>query len=219
MTITTNNNNKNTNNVPNQKKTKGRQKIEIKKLENKNSLQVAFSKRRCGLFNKAMELSVLCGAEVGVLVFSPNGKMYVIGQPDFDTLLNCYLNGEAPPLSNIPCVQELNKEFEDSVKELEKEKKKAKVIEEEKKVRKGFWWESERIDEMELDELQEYEKGLMKLRCNVASKVNEMMMMNQFMLPPPPPPAENDDLLGNMNVGSSSGCGFDLQFNQQHYRI
>ncbi|KAK2634366.1 hypothetical protein Ddye_029158 [Dipteronia dyeriana] len=79
------------------KLTKGCQKIEIKKLEDKNSLQVTFSKRRSSLFNKAMKLSVLCGLEVGIIVFSPNGKMFVIGHPNFDTVLNCYLNGESPP--------------------------------------------------------------------------------------------------------------------------
>ncbi|KAG2595697.1 hypothetical protein PVAP13_5KG092874 [Panicum virgatum] len=35
-----------------------------------------FSKRRAGLFKKAFELSLLCDAEVALLVFSPAGKLY-----------------------------------------------------------------------------------------------------------------------------------------------
>ena len=54
----------------------GRGKIEIKKIENVNSRQVTFSKRRAGLLKKAKELAILCDAEVGVIVFSSTGKLY-----------------------------------------------------------------------------------------------------------------------------------------------
>lgn len=54
----------------------GRGKIEIKKIENINSRQVTFSKRRAGLLKKAKELSVLCDAEVAVIIFSSTGKLY-----------------------------------------------------------------------------------------------------------------------------------------------
>ncbi|KAH7557245.1 hypothetical protein JRO89_XS11G0084200 [Xanthoceras sorbifolium] len=54
----------------------GRGKIEIKRIENLNSRQVTFSKRRNGLLKKAKELSVLCDAEVGVIIFSSTGKLY-----------------------------------------------------------------------------------------------------------------------------------------------
>ncbi|KAG8371970.1 hypothetical protein BUALT_Bualt12G0018200 [Buddleja alternifolia] len=54
----------------------GRGKIEIKKIENVNSRQVTFSKRRGGLLKKAKELSVLCDAQVAVIIFSGTGKLY-----------------------------------------------------------------------------------------------------------------------------------------------
>ena len=54
----------------------GRGKIEIKRIENLNSRQVTFSKRRNGLLKKARELSVLCDAEVAVIIFSGTGKLY-----------------------------------------------------------------------------------------------------------------------------------------------
>ncbi|KAL8489515.1 hypothetical protein ACS0TY_024948 [Phlomoides rotata] len=54
----------------------GRGKIEIKKIENLNSRQVTFSKRRGGLLKKARELAVLCDAQVAVIIFSGTGKLY-----------------------------------------------------------------------------------------------------------------------------------------------
>ena len=35
-----------------------------------------FSKRRTGIFKKAFEVSLLCDAEVALLIFSPAGKLY-----------------------------------------------------------------------------------------------------------------------------------------------
>ncbi|KAL2330747.1 hypothetical protein Fmac_018328 [Flemingia macrophylla] len=54
----------------------GRGKIEIKRIDNASSRQVTFSKRRTGLFKKAQELSILCDAEVAVIVFSNTGKLF-----------------------------------------------------------------------------------------------------------------------------------------------
>lgn len=54
----------------------GRGRIEIKKIENVNSRQVTFSKRRNGLMKKAKELSILCDAEVALIIFSSTGKIY-----------------------------------------------------------------------------------------------------------------------------------------------
>lgn len=54
----------------------GRGKVELKRIENQTNRQVTFSKRRSGLFKKAYELSILCDAEVALLLFSPSGKAY-----------------------------------------------------------------------------------------------------------------------------------------------
>ena len=54
----------------------GRGKVELKRIENPTSRQVTFSKRRNGLLKKAFELSILCDAEVALVIFSPSGKGY-----------------------------------------------------------------------------------------------------------------------------------------------
>ncbi|KAM3403065.1 hypothetical protein ACQJBY_006682 [Aegilops geniculata] len=53
-----------------------RGKTQMKRIENATSRQVTFSKRRNGLLKKAFELSVLCDAEVALVVFSPRGRLY-----------------------------------------------------------------------------------------------------------------------------------------------
>uniref|UniRef100_A0A0E0GTX0 MADS-box domain-containing protein n=1 Tax=Oryza nivara TaxID=4536 RepID=A0A0E0GTX0_ORYNI len=54
----------------------GRGKVQLKRIENKINRQVTFSKRRSGLLKKANEISVLCDAEVALIIFSTKGKLY-----------------------------------------------------------------------------------------------------------------------------------------------
>nr|ADJ57927.1 MADS affecting flowering 2 variant 5 [Arabidopsis thaliana] len=54
----------------------GRKKVEIRRIENKSSRQVTFSKRRNGLIEKARQLSILCESSIAVLVVSGSGKLY-----------------------------------------------------------------------------------------------------------------------------------------------
>lgn len=54
----------------------GRGRVQLKRIENKINRQVTFSKRRSGLLKKAHEISVLCDADVGLIVFSTKGKLF-----------------------------------------------------------------------------------------------------------------------------------------------
>ncbi|XP_021315748.1 MADS-box transcription factor 1 isoform X1 [Sorghum bicolor] len=54
----------------------GRGKVELKRIENKISRQVTFAKRRNGLLKKAYELSLLCDAEVALIIFSGRGRLF-----------------------------------------------------------------------------------------------------------------------------------------------
>ncbi|XP_021740352.1 MADS-box protein JOINTLESS-like isoform X2 [Chenopodium quinoa] len=53
-----------------------REKIKIKKIDNITARQVTFSKRRRGIFKKAEELSVLCDADIALIIFSATGKLF-----------------------------------------------------------------------------------------------------------------------------------------------
>ncbi|PUZ63271.1 hypothetical protein GQ55_3G055100 [Panicum hallii var. hallii] len=53
-----------------------RGKVQMRRIENPVHRRVTFSKRQEGLLKKARELSVLCGADVGVIIFSSTGKVH-----------------------------------------------------------------------------------------------------------------------------------------------
>nr|XP_018678106.1 PREDICTED: MADS-box transcription factor 50-like isoform X3 [Musa acuminata subsp. malaccensis] len=67
-----------------------RGKTEMRRIENAASRQVTFSKRRNGLLKKAYELSVLCDAEVAVIVFSPRGKLYEFSSSSVERTIDRY---------------------------------------------------------------------------------------------------------------------------------
>ncbi|XP_028246819.1 agamous-like MADS-box protein AGL29 [Glycine soja] len=69
----------------------GRRKIEIAEVKDPNTRQVTFSKRRSGLFKKANELSILCGVEIAMVVFSIGNKPYSFGHPSVDVVATKFL--------------------------------------------------------------------------------------------------------------------------------
>ncbi|XP_010067793.2 agamous-like MADS-box protein AGL15 [Eucalyptus grandis] len=79
----------------------GRGKIEIKRIENANSRQVTFSKRRSGLLKKAQELSILCDAEVAVIIFSNTGKLYEFSSSGMKQILSRYNRCQDSPESTV----------------------------------------------------------------------------------------------------------------------
>ncbi|XP_061341224.1 MADS-box transcription factor 23-like [Gastrolobium bilobum] len=76
------------------KKTKGKQKRDIKKIENGKDLFVTFTKRKSGLQKKATEITTLCGANVDILMFSPTGKSFCYGDPSFESMTRSRSNEE-----------------------------------------------------------------------------------------------------------------------------
>ncbi|KVH89161.1 MADS-box protein SOC1-like [Cynara cardunculus var. scolymus] len=67
-----------------------RGKTQMKRIENATSRQVTFSKRRNGLLKKAFELSVLCDAEVSLIIFSPRGKLYEFASSSMQETIERY---------------------------------------------------------------------------------------------------------------------------------
>ncbi|KAL4317492.1 hypothetical protein AHAS_Ahas15G0390500 [Arachis hypogaea] len=68
-----------------------RGKIEMKRIENATSRQVTFSKRRSGLLKKAHELSVLCDAQIALIIFSQSGRLFEYSSTsDMEQMLERY---------------------------------------------------------------------------------------------------------------------------------
>lgn len=83
-----------------------RGKIQIRKIENSTSRQVTFSKRRNGLMKKAYELSVLCDADIAVVIFSSTGKVFEFASSSMTAILERYFKCTAQKQSEISADQD-----------------------------------------------------------------------------------------------------------------
>ncbi|MCL7040418.1 hypothetical protein MKW94_004473 [Papaver nudicaule] len=59
-----------------------KRKIEVKKIQDRKKRNVAFTKRRNGLFKKVELLSELTGANISLIVFSPGGNLFTFSSAD-----------------------------------------------------------------------------------------------------------------------------------------
>ncbi|KAG2320787.1 hypothetical protein Bca52824_014000 [Brassica carinata] len=82
----------------------GRGRVELKRIENKINRQVTFAKRKKGLLKKASELSVLCDAEVALIIFSNRGKLneFCSSSSMTRTLERYQKCKNGPPEPNVP---------------------------------------------------------------------------------------------------------------------
>ncbi|KAI3453638.1 hypothetical protein Pfo_010301 [Paulownia fortunei] len=142
-----------------------RGKTQMKRIENATSRQVTFSKRRSGLLKKAFELSVLCDAEVALIIFSPKGKLYEFSSSSvIDETIERYqksaktlTNGKNPIEENI---QHLKDETADLHKKIE-------LLEDSKRKLLG-----EGLDSCSVDELEEVERQLERSLSNIRARKN-----------------------------------------------
>ncbi|XP_029124840.1 agamous-like MADS-box protein AGL11 isoform X3 [Cajanus cajan] len=88
----------------------GRGKIEIKRIENTTNRQVTFCKRRNGLLKKAYELSVLCDAEVALIVFSSRGRLYEYSNNNIRSTIERYKKASSDH-SSTSTTTEINAQY------------------------------------------------------------------------------------------------------------
>ncbi|XP_042466222.1 agamous-like MADS-box protein AGL62 [Zingiber officinale] len=102
-------------------------------IENAAARKVCFSKRRAGLFKKAAELSVLCGAEIAVLAFSPSGKPFSFGHPSVDSVLARFFSAWPAPPRHHPLagalLQALRRQESQLAERLEAERRRKAALE------------------------------------------------------------------------------------------
>ncbi|KAK4347888.1 hypothetical protein RND71_034227 [Anisodus tanguticus] len=116
------------------KASRGKQKIEMKLVESKEARYVTFSKRKLSLFKKVDELSTLSGADVGVLLFSPSGKLYFHGSTSIEKLTDKFLewklnNPQDVEKSNVfHTFDDLCKEFQIADEEEENRKRRYRIL-------------------------------------------------------------------------------------------
>ncbi|WJX17579.1 hypothetical protein P8452_07476 [Trifolium repens] len=153
----------------------GRGKIEIKKIENLNSRQVTFSKRRNGLLKKAKELSVLCDAEVAVIIYSGTGKLYEFSSKSMEHTLSRY-STRSLDLNNGAEQQQQQQPSDEPPAEVV-EPDTALLQEEITKLRSAYLRMSgKELDGLGLKELQHLENQLCEGICAVKNKKEQVFV-------------------------------------------
>ncbi|MCE5167035.1 hypothetical protein HAX54_034350, partial [Datura stramonium] len=162
------------------KKTQGRRKIAIKPIDNQNSRHVTFSKRRLGLFKKASELCILSGAEIAILVQSlKRQRLFTFGHPSADAVIDRYLTGKSSSSTDDQFnLQQSNQYYSQICRDLEAEKKKKESVEASKMVNNGGFWWNEPIDDMGIEELEEFMVALGEVKRKVTMRADELSMIN-----------------------------------------
>ncbi|KAG0491622.1 hypothetical protein HPP92_005020 [Vanilla planifolia] len=135
----------------------------MRRIENAASRQVTFSKRRNGLLKKAFELSVLCDAEVGLIVFSPRGKLYEFSSSSMLKTIERY---------NIYTRDSSGSSYstEKSTQDAEVMLQKIELLETSKRKLMG-----ESLESCELEELHELEHQLEQSICRIRGRKNLLL--------------------------------------------
>lgn len=73
--------------IPNERNRQVRAQCSFRVVDTERAPQATFTKRKNGLFKKAMELSILCDCEIALIVFSSNNKLFQYSTGDIDKIL------------------------------------------------------------------------------------------------------------------------------------
>lgn len=147
----------------------GRGRVQLKRIENKINRQVTFSKRRSGLLKKAHEISVLCDAEVALIVFSTKGKVYEYStDSSMEKILERYERYSYAERAMITTDPETQGNWS-----LQYNKLKAKFESLQKSQRHLM---GEQLDSLSLRELGQLEQQVESSLKNVRSRKNQVML-------------------------------------------
>ncbi|KAI5421485.1 MADS-box protein SOC1 [Lathyrus oleraceus] len=149
-----------------------RGKTQMKRIENATSRQVTFSKRRNGLMKKAFELSILCDAQVALIVFSPRGRLYEFASSSILETIERYRNHTR--IHNTPTTSESAETTQRLKEEAENMMKKIDLLETSKRKFLGEGLGSFPIDELQRIE-QQLERSITKIRVKKAEVFKEQM--------------------------------------------
>ncbi|KAL8114262.1 hypothetical protein AgCh_021204 [Apium graveolens] len=139
-----------------------RGKTQMRRIENATSRQVTFSKRRNGLLKKAFELSVLCDAEVALIIFSPRGKLHEFASSSMHETIQRYRKHTKDVKSNSPPVVQDTQHLKHETAILAK---KIELLEVSKRKLLG-----EGLGSCSISELQQIEQQLEKSVCTVRAR-------------------------------------------------
>ncbi|XP_055826486.1 agamous-like MADS-box protein AGL29 [Solanum dulcamara] len=159
------------------KKSAGRQKIPLAKIEKEATRYSSFSKRRCSLYEKASKLVRECDVDLGIVMFSPKGKPYSLVHPTSNAVIDRFINPTAELSAGDQMVAEQARkkvtQNNNMLNEFEKREKNAneKILffDQMNETRDKGWWEF--IDQFNKDDATKYDAWLTS---------GEFMLKNQL---------------------------------------
>ncbi|KAG5233176.1 SERUM RESPONSE FACTOR-like protein [Salix purpurea] len=146
----------------------GRGKIEIKRIENTTNRQVTFCKRRNGLLKKAYELSVLCDAEVSLIVFSSRGRLYEYANNNIRSTIDRYKKASSDH-SNTASITEINAQYYQQ--ESAKLRHQIQMLQNSNRHLMG-----EAVSNLSVKELKQLENRLERGMTRIRSKKHELLL-------------------------------------------
>ncbi|MCD7462795.1 hypothetical protein HAX54_049375 [Datura stramonium] len=162
------------------KKSKGRRKIPMEKIENPDDRFASFSKRRASLYKKASKLVKECDVDIGMMIASPTGKPFSFFHPTVDAVVSRFQNPDmqlSPSTHLVAChtrnkVNQLNnrlEEFDTIEGQVISQKK---LYDEVMKTRERGWWES--IEQLNKEEVAEFDSWLSIVGSDMHSRLNQL---------------------------------------------
>ncbi|XP_049355347.1 MADS-box protein SOC1-like [Solanum verrucosum] len=143
-----------------------RGKTEIKRIENTASRQVTFSKRRGGLLKKAFELSVLCDAEVSLIIFSQKGKLFEFSSSSTNKTIERYQKNDKNLRHDKILLEQTTEHLKEEVMSMTRN---LEVLENSKRRLLG-----EDLESCSIDELEKVEGQLDQSLRNIRAKKNQL---------------------------------------------
>lgn len=160
-------------------------------IQSQDDLYASFSKRRLGLFKKAGELSTLCGADIGIIVFSPTDNPFSFFSPNMESVIERYINPDQPLKHSARAldahararIQVHNKQLD----QVQEQKLKLKQVDEGlveiDRTRQKGWWEETSIDSLDKEQVGEWIAWFNNFKDRVENQIQQQQnggSMNQL---------------------------------------
>ncbi|KAF5810225.1 putative transcription factor MADS-type1 family [Helianthus annuus] len=163
------------------KKTRGRQKLKMKFIEDDKSRIVTLTKRRTGIYKKASELCILTGVDIAILITTLSGKKFSFAHPNNEFVetqfsqKNILQKGILEPYREVH-IKELAEQLEEVYNDVKLEEQRASTLKEMRDSRAGNMWE-ESMDDLRPDEAQKVKERLRELQAQIISIQNEQYLL------------------------------------------
>lgn len=176
-------------------KSKGKKKIDIKRIEHEDARYVTFSKRKGSLFKKACELCVLTKAEIAIIILSPGGKIFSLGHPSVDSIIDRFL--DRSPQHDVSLLDsyleanmlEVSHEYNAVNLQMDAEKKRGEQLQLQQNLTYP-WWEAP-IENLSLRELERFKASLENLKQSIADRIKPDEQLDQSAWTPADLPEAN----------------------------